>query len=420
MAEVDHLVIGQANTASNPGNETRLIVSSGMSQEYVMFETSLDDLLLQNPNAPTNDEYALHFARQLYAPREERDEERLLLGFAEGRREFEASDDEQVEWCGEASRGLLDAVLASNLLSSEARSEINAMMEDAAPSLERTKTIGHFRFQWTETSSDARDNTNETNVDATAAVLNDCWNHYVTDFRQPQADLIGGQRILDVEVYFDPSLHGSTSSHTNRIFLNSETVVNDDCRRQTTSAHELFHRVEYTYGYVTGTPGQRWWVEALGSWSQEYYAPAIDDYISRVNGGLANPSLGLFLTVAMMPATTGSTSASSSLSEVQRSVPRGEPFGRYWTSTRRTASMPRRPVAALPRTGSRGPSTSSSRIGPRRTTSRTLSALARTTTTPRTKPSRRVVDAPMAPTATWLRIPTRPLPATRSPGARER
>lgn len=259
-----------------------------------MPETSLDDLLLQNPNAPTNDEYALHFARRLYAPREERDEERLLLGLAEERREFEASDDEQVEWCGEASRGLLDAVLASNLLSSEARSEINAMMEDAAPTLERTKTIGHFRFQWTETSSDARDNTNETNIDATAAVLNDCWNRYVTDFRQPQADLVGGQRILDVDVYFDASLHGSTSSQTNRIFLNSQTVVNDACRRQTTSAHELFHRVEYTYGYVTGTAGQRWWVEALGSWSQEYYAPAIDDYISRVNGGLANPSLGLF------------------------------------------------------------------------------------------------------------------------------
>ncbi len=167
------------------------------------------------------------------------------------------------------------------------------MISDAAPALERDKTVGHFHFFWTEVSGNPNDNTNEANIDATAAVLNDCWNRYVADFRQPQADLVESQRIIDVQVYNDPGLHGSTSSHTNRIFLNSRTVVNDDCRRQTTSAHELFHRVEYSYGYVTGTPGQKWWVEALGSWSQEYYAPDIDDYISRVNAGLADPARGL-------------------------------------------------------------------------------------------------------------------------------
>ena len=254
---------------------------------------TLDELLLQNPNAPTNDDYALDFAHRLYPLAAERALGRRAFAFAEGMTEFEASDDEQVDWCGEASRGLLDAVLASNLLSDSARDEIGTMISDAAPALEREKTIGHFHFSWTEVSGNPNDNTNETNIDATAAILNDCWDRYVADFRQPKAALIGGQRIIDVDVYDDPGLHGSTSSHSNRIFLNSRTVVNDDCRRQTTSAHELFHRVEYSYGYVTGTAGQRWWVEALGSWSQEYYAPAIDDYIARVNSGLAVPGKGL-------------------------------------------------------------------------------------------------------------------------------
>jgi hypothetical protein len=256
-------------------------------------QNTLDDLLLQNPNAPTNDEFALYFARKLYERPEERAITPVELDFTESTTELAATDDEQIEWCGESSRGLLDAVLASNLLSDAARTECMAIVADAAPALERTKTIGHFRFHWTEISSNPLDNTNESNIDATAAELNDCWNRYVADFRAPKADLIGGNRLLDVDVYSDPSLHGSTSSQTNRIFLNSATVVNDDCRRQTTTAHELFHRVEYSYGYITGTAGQRWWVEALGSWSQEYYAPAIDDYISRVNGGLATPSLGL-------------------------------------------------------------------------------------------------------------------------------
>lgn len=259
-----------------------------------MPEASLDELLLQNPNAPTNDHFALQFARDLFPPADDREDDAAIsFDFAEGPAEFRAIDNEGTEWCGEPTRGLLEAVVASDLLSEEARGTISDMMEDAAPALERSKTIGHFNFRWTETSSNLRDNTNETNIDATGAILNDCWDRFVVDFREPKAALINGKRMVDVDVYYDGGLHGSTSSHRNQIFLNSHTVVNDDCRRKTTSAHELFHRVEYSYGYITGTAGQRWWVEALGSWSQEYYAPDVDDYISRVNTGLGSPDNGL-------------------------------------------------------------------------------------------------------------------------------
>ena len=254
---------------------------------------TLDELLLQNPDAPTNDEYAREFARKLYPHRDERTASPTAFDFSVGRTEFSAADDENVDSCGEASRGLLDAVLSSHLLSGGARDEINAMIEAAAPPLERTKTVGHFRFAWTEASSNPTDNTREDNIDATAAVLNDCWDRYVADFREPKAALIEDTRIIDIVVYYNLGLHGSTSSHSNRIFLNSRMVVNDDCRRRTISAHELFHRVEYSYGYVTGTYAQKWWVEALGSWSQEYYAPNIDDYINRVNAGLMDPGRSL-------------------------------------------------------------------------------------------------------------------------------
>ncbi len=257
-----------------------------------MSDYTLEELLLQNPNAPTNDEFALAFARRLYQPFEERVEERMHFDFAEGPADFSVADDddEGFDWCGEQTIGLLEAALASDLVSADARGAIEAMAIDAAPALEMSKTIGHFRFRWTEESPDSRDNTTEANIDATGVILNDCWDRYVADFRQPQASLIGGVRRIDVDVYYNGGLHGSTSSHSNRIFLNARTVVNDPCRRQTTSAHELFHRVEYTYGYVTGTPDQKWWVEALGSWSQEYYAPDVDDYIGRVNSGLADPA----------------------------------------------------------------------------------------------------------------------------------
>jgi hypothetical protein len=255
--------------------------------------SDLNEILKANPNAPTNDQYARDFARKLFPKKEERVEGELNLSFSEGPLTMAASDVETVEWCGEPTVGLMEAVLASDLISGDAKAEINAMVEDSMPALEMERTLGHFHFMWTEVSTDARDNVTEADIKATAVFLNQSWNRYTTDFRQPKANLVGGERIIDVQVYYDPSLHGSTSSHTNRIFLNSETVVRDDCRRRTTSAHELFHRVEYSYGYVTGTANQRWWVEALGSWSQEHSYDAINDYVTRVNAGLASPDKSL-------------------------------------------------------------------------------------------------------------------------------
>jgi hypothetical protein len=253
----------------------------------------LDEILKANPNAPTDDESALSFARQLLPPTDQRVEEAMELSFAEGSVKLAASEESDYEWCGEYTLGLLEAVLESTLISPDAKSEIETMMVDAMPALEKEKTIGHFHFLWTEVSADSRDNVTEADIDATAAALNDSWNLYVANFRQPKANLVGGVRIVDVEVYFKAGLYGSTSSHTNKIFLNSRDCVRDTCRRLTTSAHELFHRVQYAYGYVTGTGGQTWWVEGTASWSQDFCYDHINDYVTRIDGGLTSPDRSL-------------------------------------------------------------------------------------------------------------------------------
>ena len=258
-----------------------------------MNRLNIEQILKDNPNAPTNDEYALNLARKLFPPLEQRVEEALNLNFIEGTVTLAADERENVEFCGESTRGLLEAALNSTLISPQAKEEINAIMADSMPSLEKEKTICHFHFKWTEVSSDARDNVTEADIDATAVFLNECWDRYTADFRQPKAALIGGQRIIDVEVYYDSEANGSTSSFSNTIFLNSSTVVTDECRRQTISAHELFHRVQYTYGYVTGTGGQKWWVEATASWSQDYSYDDINDYVTRIDWGLDTPEQSL-------------------------------------------------------------------------------------------------------------------------------
>ena len=113
------------------------------------------------------------------------------FSFSEGPVSLLASEEEAFEWCGEYTLGLLEAVLASTLISTEVKTEIEAMVVDSIPSLEKEKTIGHFRFKWTETSADARDKVTEADIDATGVALNDCWNLYTTNFRQPQAALVG-------------------------------------------------------------------------------------------------------------------------------------------------------------------------------------------------------------------------------------
>ncbi len=249
---------------------------------------TIDEMLQANPHAPHNDSEALQMARQLHVPKDTQMAKMVPLD------EFASEEDEGIEdSCGESSLGILEATLASSLISEEARAEINTLISDSQPSLDQDKTIGHFRFHWTETSEDARDNVTESEIDATGEILNQWWTRFSTDFREPKADLVDGTRRIDIDVYYRDRLHGSTSSHSNRIFLRSTSVVSDDCRRLTTTAHELFHRVEYSYGYVTGTAKQKWWVEALGSWSQKYCNANQFDYLSRVNAGFLKPEKGL-------------------------------------------------------------------------------------------------------------------------------
>ena len=166
-------------------------------------------------------------------------------------------------------------------------------MSDSQPSLNKDKMIDHFRFHWTESSVNPDDNVTEADIDATGDVLNWLYDKYSAELRAPQAEDVNGMQVIDVEVYFDAGLYGSTSSFGNKIFLNSRDVVRDNCRRRTTSAHELFHRVQYSYGYVTGTANQRWWVEALGSWSQKYAYPTEHDYLRRVVAGFNSPKRNL-------------------------------------------------------------------------------------------------------------------------------
>ncbi len=172
------------------------------------------------------------------------------------------------------------------------------------PTFNRERIVGKFRFLYTDNNARASQNSTLANINATATILNNAWTNFVTNFRKPSHYIrwtfstsppwLIPNETIDVECYdLGSGLLGSTSSSWNSMRLCSAKVINNTLKRQTTSVHELFHRVQYAYGYVSGTAGMKWIVEATASWSQKYRAPGVGDWMDRMNSGLGSPANAL-------------------------------------------------------------------------------------------------------------------------------
>jgi hypothetical protein len=205
-----------------------------------------------------------------------------------------AGREEIKEECGETAYGNLFAALSNPEISDTTIDAVGELADADMPALPLTYTSGHFKFYYTTTDPDPNNNVTLAEIQATATVLNNAWNDYVVNFKEPKNYISGGVKLIDVNVYYlGTSLYGQTSSYWNYIDLNSKYVVKDACKRQTTPVHELFHRVEYSYGYISGTANMSWAVEGMASWSQKYRASNVGDWMDRMNQGLNYPDLNL-------------------------------------------------------------------------------------------------------------------------------
>lgn len=235
----------------------------------VLSQASFQQHFAMNPDVPKTNEAVRQLARRLYS--------------SAGRAQIQ-------EECGEYVYGCLFAALSNPDISDETRDEVDADMDADTPSLPQTYTSGHFKFYYTTSDSNSDNNVTLADIQATAVVLNNAWNSYATNFKEPKHYVSGGQKLIDVKVYYlGSTLNGVTDSGWNHIELNSKTVVKNACKRQTTPVHELFHRVQYAYGYITGTSDMKWATEGTASWSQKYLGQNVGDWMSRMNEGLQNP-----------------------------------------------------------------------------------------------------------------------------------
>ena len=162
--------------------------------------------------------------------------------------------------------GVLFASLQNPAISDATRAEVESIIVAAEPAVHKTYTSGHFKIYYTDSDVDPNNNVTLDDVKSMAKDLNKTWNKYVANFKTPKHYLDGTTEMVDVKVYdLGDGLYGETSSSWNYMNLNSKQVVNDACNRKTTPAHELWHRVEYAFGYVSGTANMGWIVEGTAS-----------------------------------------------------------------------------------------------------------------------------------------------------------
>ena len=199
------------------------------------------------------------------------------------------------ETCLEYWEGTVLGALSSPDISDAARRRVDMLMAAPLPAFNKTFISGHFKFYFTDNDPDPKQNVTLADVMATAKVFNDAWDDYAKNFTTPKHKLISGKPIVQVRIYYlGSSLYGSTSSSSNYVRISSTRVARARCKRESTPVHELFHRVQYAYGYKSGASEKYWAVEGTAAWSQKYRAGHIGDYLSRVSSGLASPDKELF------------------------------------------------------------------------------------------------------------------------------
>jgi hypothetical protein len=228
----------------------------------------------KNTQIPRTDEAILTLARELFPSREEK--QIMVAGPVSS------------PHCGRTRLGRLISALRSPAVSDDTRRQVALIINKSIPTLNRTLTRGHFRFYYTDNDTDEKNNVTLTQIKSTAYFLNQYWNTYTGPrFKNPKHYVDDGRMLIDILVfYIDEETYGETCDLWDCILLNSKLAVADDCRRRTASAHQLFHRVEYSYGLMDGMADTDWLAEGSSGYSQKWTNPNIWDYLDLMNEGL--------------------------------------------------------------------------------------------------------------------------------------
>jgi hypothetical protein len=145
-------------------------------------------------------------------------------------------------------------------------------LDSAMPSFENRYETDHFVLKWTNKSRYSNDNISDPQIiKETAGYLEEAWTKYTDLFGRKPYTAPGLDKI---EVVFrNIDCFGVADPPDGPIQFDSVAWVNNKGIRQPTSAHELFHRMQYSYGYKTRWMPQKpyqWFTEGTAAWSEVF------------------------------------------------------------------------------------------------------------------------------------------------------
>ncbi|MBI4614705.1 MAG: hypothetical protein HY720_13930 [Planctomycetes bacterium] len=178
------------------------------------------------------------------------------------------------EECAEDAYGRLYVALGNPRLSDADVGQIEADLDGELPALESSYETpeGHFLLRWTNQSAKTSDNiADPAIVENTGAYLEAAWTKYVAKFaKEPYVP--AGKTKIEI-VFFDiPGFLGVASPPDGPIQFNSAQWVAKPGIRKPTSSHELFHKLQYAFGYKTNPLAEsgKWFSEGTASWAEVF------------------------------------------------------------------------------------------------------------------------------------------------------
>lgn len=200
-----------------------------------------------------------------------------------------------VEECGEAAYYQYYTGLSNPWLSNAQRDEVEADIDADMPVFENSIETDHFILRWTNASANAVDNIADSGIITdTGNYLETAWDTYRTTFgRDPY--VAPGATKIEV-VFHDIAGLGLASPPEGPIQFDAWNWVNDPGIRQPTSAHELFHKLQYAFGYrTTWAPAfpYKWFSEGTASWAEVFVWQRVSRAYKILNL-FSNPDINLY------------------------------------------------------------------------------------------------------------------------------
>lgn len=200
-----------------------------------------------------------------------------------------------LEECGECLYHRFFTGLSNPFITNKQRALLEADMDAATPAFENSTETDHFILRWTNSSTHAADNIADSAIiDDTGGYLETAWEQYNTVFGKAPHVPAGSDKI---EVVFK-DLAGANGSTTTGgpIYFDAQNWVNTPGIRQPTSAHELFHNLQYAFGYRTTwapTGDYQWFSDGTACWAEVLVWQRVSGAY-KITGLFADPDLNLY------------------------------------------------------------------------------------------------------------------------------